>query len=40
MPTVSALRGRDYYEFGVETIVAGLRAQLRQHRRIRREEQP
>jgi TetR/AcrR family tetracycline transcriptional repressor len=40
MPAVSALRGRDYYEFGVETVVAGLRAQLRQHRRNRGEEQP
>jgi TetR/AcrR family tetracycline transcriptional repressor len=28
-PTVAVLRGRDYYEFGVETVVAGLRAQLR-----------
>jgi len=35
-PTVSALRGRDYYEFGVETVIAGLRAQLRTQRRTGR----
>jgi len=35
MPTVASLRGRDYYDFGVETVIAGLRAQLRQHRRTR-----
>jgi TetR/AcrR family transcriptional regulator, tetracycline repressor protein len=34
LPTVSALRGRDYYEFGVETVIEGLRAQLRRQRRI------
>lgn len=27
-PLVPKLRGRDYYEFGVETLIAGLRAQL------------
>jgi AcrR family transcriptional regulator len=32
-PTVASLRGRDYYEFGVETVIAGLRAQLRKQRR-------
>ncbi len=32
-PTVASLRGRDYYEFGVETVIAGLRAQLRRQRR-------
>jgi TetR/AcrR family tetracycline transcriptional repressor len=32
-PTVASLRGRDYYEYGVETVIAGLRAQLRKQRR-------
>jgi TetR/AcrR family transcriptional regulator, tetracycline repressor protein len=32
-PTVASLHGRDYYEFGVDTVVAGLRAQLRKQRR-------
>ena len=32
-PVVQSLRGRDYYEFGVETVIAGLQAQLRSQRR-------
>ena len=33
-PTVAILRGRDYYEFGVDTVIAGLQAQLRKQRRL------
>ncbi len=31
-PLVGSLRGRDYYEFGVDTLIAGLRAQLEARR--------
>jgi AcrR family transcriptional regulator len=33
-PTVATLRGRDYYEFGVDTLIAGLQAQLEARARL------
>jgi TetR/AcrR family transcriptional regulator, tetracycline repressor protein len=36
VPHLTGLRGRDFFNYGIDTIIAGLRAQLAAKRRSRR----